>query len=89
MTVRVSVDGEPKVNVLANKTKSMLMNATGAPNKEHGFTLHEMGSWVEVLGGSGKHRLNLDVFLEPGSTGHTTPIKGSPLCFSDGDLVKC
>jgi hypothetical protein len=44
---------------------------------------------VEVLGGAGKHRLNLDVFLKPGSTGPTAPMSGSPLCFSDGKRVSC
>jgi hypothetical protein len=89
MTVRLSVDGKPEVNVLANETKPQLMNVTGAPNKEHGFKFFKKGSWVEVLGGAGKHRLNLDVFLKPGSTGPTAPMSGSPLCFSDGKRVSC
>ena len=91
MTVRLSVDGKAEVNMLANYTCPMLMNATGAPNKEHGFKLHETGSWVQMLGGPGKHRLDLDVFLDPvpSATGHTSPITGSPLCFADGNLVGC
>lgn len=91
MTVRLSVDGKPELNVLANITKPALMNVTGAPNSEHGFKLHEKGQWVDVLGGAGKHRLDLDVFLDPvpSVTGHTAPMKGSPLCFSNGNLVGC
>ena len=89
MTVRVSVDGTPVETVVANLTKKMLMNATGAPNREHGFSVVAASSWVEALGGAGRHRLDLDVFLGEGegAAGPTMPIRGSPLCFVDGKAV--
>jgi len=91
MTVRLSVDGTATASVLANVTRSGLPAKTGAPNPEHGFALLESGSWVDTLGSAGKHRLDLDVFLSPSPTEktQTTPLKGSPLCFQDGDKVSC
>ena len=46
MTVRLSVDGQEVFTVVANETKQNLMNATGAPNREHGFSVVAASSWA-------------------------------------------
>lgn len=86
MTVRLSVDGKPVMNVIAKDTRSAL---AGAPNKDHGFDIVTDDSCVQALGGAGKHRLDVDVFLDetPSPTSPTAPIEGSPLCFVDGKPV--
>jgi hypothetical protein len=95
MTVQLSVDGKPAATLVANVTRTGLPAKTGAPNAEHGFDLSGLsGSWVEVLGGAGKHQLALDVFLSPNpanphTTNRTAALKGSPLCFADGKLATC
>jgi hypothetical protein len=89
MTVRLSVDGRVVATMLANLTKKDLMNATGAPNREHGFAITTASSWVQTLSGAGRHKLELDVFLDerPSAESPTAAVRGSPLCFVDGKPV--
>ena len=89
MTVRLSVDGRVVMTTLANLTRKSLMNATGAPNREHGFAINTASSWVQTLGGVGRHRLDLDVFLDekPSAASPTAALRGSPLCFEDGKPI--
>lgn len=93
MTVRLSVDGVPATNVLANLTRpKTFSNSTGAPNLNHGFAFAERGPWVDKLGGPGSHRLDVDVFLDPvvvPSTPTTAVSPNSPVCFTDGKPVAC
>ena len=89
MTVRLSVDGRVVMTTLANLTKKDLMNATGAPNREHGFAITTASQWVQTLSGEGRHKLDLDVFIDerPSAASQTAALRGSPLCFVNGKPV--
>ena len=89
MTVRLSVDGQVVMTTLANLTRKALMNATGAPNREHGFAINTASNWVQTLSGEGRHRLDIDVFLDdsPSPASPTATLRGSPLCFVNGKPV--
>ena len=89
MTVRLSVDGRVVMTTLANLTKKELMNATGAPNREHGFAINTASRWVQTLSSKGRHKLDLDVFLDETSSAAspTAALRGSPLCFMNGKPV--
>lgn len=95
MTVRLSVDGKPVEQMLANVERPITFpNTSGAPNRDHGFVLQEYGSWVDVLGSSGKHTLAVDVFIDqsaaaPKPTDPTEPVGLSPFCFHSRKLVDC
>ena len=90
MTVRLSCDGKPVMTVVANVTRPNLMH-TGAPNNEHGFQVGESGSWVQALAGSGRHRLDIEVFLDPvpSAASEVLALNGSPVCFSGGSPTSC
>jgi hypothetical protein len=93
MIIRLSVDGTPVATQLANITRPGLPTKKGPhpPNAEHGFDFsRSSGSWVKTLGGAGKHRLDVDVFLIPSqASGATAGVEGSPLCFANGKLTTC
>ena len=79
-------DGAHGMTTLANVTRKELMNATGAPNRDHGFDINTASSWVHKLSSAGHHKLDLDVFLDemPSAASPTAALHGSPLCFVDG-----
>ena len=90
MTVQLSMDGRAIKQVIANVARPPdFVNASGAPNVEHGYNLQEVGAWVEELAGEGSHRLDFDAFLEPdpAANSSTTPLHGSPICFVDGNAT--
>ena len=90
MTVRLSCDAKPVLTVVANITRPNLMH-NGAPNNEHGFQVGENGSWVQALAGAGRHRLDIDVYLDaaPSAASEVVALNGSPICFSGGSLASC
>ena len=90
MNVQLSMDGRTIKQVIANVARPPdFVNASGAPNVEHGYNLQEVGAWVEELAGEGSHRLDFDAFLEPdpAANSSTTPLHGSPICFVDGNAT--
>ena len=91
MTSQLSVDGVSSEKMLANVQRPVgFPNASGAPNRDHGFVLNEHGKWVDVLGSVGKHTLAVDVFIDPTApVGNTLPVGQSPFCFENGKLVDC
>ena len=95
MMIQLSVDGKPAEQMVANVERPInFPNASGAPNREHGFVLQEYGSWVDVLGSAGTHTLAVDVFTDqtaaaPEPTGPTEPVGHSPFCFKNRNLVPC
>eukprot|EP00912_Choanoflagellata_sp_UC4_P000705 UC4_evm2s436 len=88
MTVVLSFDGSPVRELVANASRPAgFMNATGAPNLNHGLYLRERGKWVEQIASKGKHRLDLDTYIEVSQKNgsKTMPLNGSPICFVDGN----
>ena len=90
MTVQLSVDGVVVERVVANASRPPgFTNASGAPNAEHGYYFREHSDWVKLLAGPGKHRLDLDVFLDPSPTQNssTMPLNQSPVCTVGGNIT--
>lgn len=87
--MQVVADGRVVSRVTASVARPDLPVRTGAPNKQHGFSLVLVGEGAEVLAGAGEHHLA----IAAGDAVHLadctswTPIRGSPQLFRDGRHV--
>lgn len=94
--VRYVVDGASINSTVATIPRSQLMNVTGAPNSEHGFSFQVYGAAFEELAMQGRHTLQVQAKDAPGAGAGAkraaegasawTDLKNSPIVYVSGAL---
>lgn len=84
LLVTVAVDAVDGGTVLANITRPKL-NATGAPNNEHGFSFDVAPAAAAAAHAPGRHVVHVQAHAPDG----LTDVRATPVCVEAGKTVRC